>query len=199
MDFMVNRELLVIKVLIIGLLLAGCGFTEKRPSLKSYCADSLRLQNKNGVLFSGAEPFTGKLYALTHSGDSIFSKEYIMGQEDGIQKLWYPNAALQEIRFYTAGKKTGKHTGYWPDGRKRFQYTYSRDIYEGTQYEWFSNGRLCSKKNYHEGYENSLQQSWTPDGAIKSNYEARNGRNYGNIGKKSCYSVWTDSAFVNVH
>jgi len=194
---MVSRALLAINIGLLTVLASSCNFAPPRPKLALFNANSLNLADNNGVLFSGKEPFTGKLYAINHKKDSLFSKEYINGKEDGLQKLWFPNGQLQEIRFFTEGKKTGTHTGYWPNGQKRFQYTYAGDIYEGTQYEWFSNGKMYSKKNYHLGYEDGMQQSWTESGEIKSNYEARNGRNYGNIGKKNCYSIWKDTSFVN--
>lgn len=197
MDFMALRARLAINLAVLILLMVSCDERACIIKLKSYSMDKVHLKNLNGVWYNGQTPFSGIVYALTAQGDSIFSRSYVEGMEDGMHKGWYPNGNVQELRFYTSGKKTGINKGYWPDGRKRYLYQFDNDLYEGTQYEWYSNGKLYSKKNYHLGYERGLQQSWNPDGTVKSNYEARNGRNYGNIGKKNCYSAWKDSVYVS--
>jgi antitoxin component YwqK of YwqJK toxin-antitoxin module len=193
--FMELRVLSAINWIAILLVTASCS-SKTAVELASFEVNQLDLKNINGVWHNGNTPFTGRVYALTPQGDSIFSRSYIEGLEDGLHKQWYPEGGLAEIRLYAGGKKTGINKGYWPDGHMRYIYKFKDDLYEGTQYEWYSNGKLYAKKNYHLGYEFGLQQSWNPDGSVKSNYEARNGRNYGNIGKKNCYSVWKDSAFV---
>lgn len=193
------RVRLVINILTIVLFLISCSQQHVPAEFRSYSIDSVKLKNVSGVLFNGKSAFTGIVYALSESGDSIFSRCYSNGLEEGVHKLWYPNGRLQEIRQYKQGKKTGASIGFWPDGNKRYRYYFRNDLYEGIQYEWYGNKQLYSKKKYIAGYESGVQQSWNPDGSIKSNYEARNGRNYGNIGKKNCYSVWKDTAFVSVH
>ncbi|MBC8051630.1 MAG: membrane-binding protein [Sphingobacteriaceae bacterium] len=199
MVFTAARALLVIKGVIALLFLVSCKQSHNKRELIGYNVDSIDLKNVNGVFHNGEEPLTGLLYALHPKGDSVFSRSYVNGLEDGLHKQWYSNSTLQEKRHYLLGKKEGLSLGYWPDGTRRYLYQFIADLHEGIQYEWYSNGKLCSKKNYRGGYESGLQQSWNPDGSIKSNYEARNGRNYGNIGKKNCYSVWEDSAFVVAH
>jgi antitoxin component YwqK of YwqJK toxin-antitoxin module len=190
------RARLVTKLLI-GLLLGSC--TRQATLIKAYSVDAIRLTSKNGVLYNGTTEFTGKLYALYPNGDSLFSRTYINGVEDGVHTIWYPDAHIQQIRRFKEGKKNGHSIAYWPAGKKRYEYYFRDDLYEGIQYEWYSNGKPYLKKTYKDGYEDGLQQSWKPDGSALSNYEARNGRNYGNIGKKNCYSVWQDSAFVSIH
>ncbi|MBC7914963.1 MAG: hypothetical protein H7Y07_12665 [Pyrinomonadaceae bacterium] len=199
MAFTEPRVLLVINLLLATLFIGSCVQKPEKPHLRSYNIDSLELKNVNGAFYVGSDRFSGLLYALNPEGDSVFSRCYIGGLEDGIQKKWYSNGMLEEIRQYTMGKKTGINKGFWPNGSKRYIYHFINDLNEGVQYEWYSNDTLYSKKNYSAGYESGLQQSWNLDGAVKSNYEARNGRNYGYIGKKNCNSVWKDATFVSMH
>ena len=145
------------------------------------------IKNENGVIICDGKPFTGRLYALNNT-DTVFIREYSEGLEDGLHKLWYANKRIAEIRYYREGKKTGLHTGFWENGQKKYEYNFANDLYEDKQYEWYPTGQAFSKKTYKQGHENGLQQVWTPDGKIRSNYEAKNGRNYGNIGKKNCLS-----------
>lgn len=183
MDFMEHRVQFLISL--IGLTFSCCGETA-RPKVEFNIA-GLAVKNENGVIFFQDKPFTGKLYALSNQ-DTVFIREYTLGLEDGLHKLWFNQKQVSEIRYYQAGKKTGLHTGYWENGQKKYEYSFVNDLYAGTQYEWYPTGQVFSKKAYKEGHENGLQQVWTPDGKLKSNYEARNGRNYGNIGKKNCLS-----------
>ncbi|MDF3077024.1 MAG: variant repeat-containing protein [Sphingobacteriaceae bacterium] len=196
MAFTARRALSAIKLLVLAAAgLASCGNVRQDTSLKAINVDSLELRTENGLMYSGTKAFSGRVYALTSAGDTIFSKSYRDGAEDGQQKLWFSNKQLQEKRWYKDGKKDGVSYGYWPNGSRRYKYHLAKDVYEGVQYEWYPNGRLFSKKIYKSGQESGLQQTWEENGKIKSNYEARNGRNYGNIGKKNCYSVFRDAAF----
>ncbi|MES3018619.1 MAG: hypothetical protein V4721_12600 [Bacteroidota bacterium] len=183
MDFTAHRVLLLISLLSI---LSGCSRYVPEPK-KAFNIAELAVRKENGVIILDGEPFSGRLYALSNR-DTIFIREYSEGLEDGLHKLWFPNKQIAEIRYYRKGKKTGLHTGFWDNGQKKYQYTFSEDLYEDMQYEWYSTGQAFSKKEYKQGHENGLQQVWSLDGKIKSNYEAKNGRNYGNIGKKNCLS-----------
>jgi len=167
---------------------SGCSslHTEEPPAALFYCADSVSVTNNNGIVLCDGEPLNGILYHLSASGDTLFRLGFRDGKEDGEHVLYYGNGQVKEIRVYETGKKVLIHTGYWPDGKQRFQYTFDNDLYEGIQFEWYESGKLLSRKNYANGHENGLQQVWDKDGRLIANYEARNGRNYGNIGTKHC-------------
>ena len=196
MAFTARRALSAISIC---LLLLGIACASKDEEPESFDIISINLKMVNGIVYNGSRLFTGRVYALTRTGDSIVNKAYKNGLEHGMQKTWYPNKKLQEVRWYKEGKKTGINLGYWPDGRLKYKYQFVSDLYGGIQYEWHSNGELYSKKTYAAGYESGLQQSWHIDGTIRSNFEARNRRNYGNIGRKNCFSVFADSAFHNLN
>ena len=180
---MVRRGLLLINL--IGILLISCAH-ETVPK-KEFNIATIRITNTNGIISSAGKPFTGRLYALENA-DTVFIKEYLLGTEDGLHKIWYPNCQVAEIRYYQAGRKTGLHTGFWPNGQKKYEYRFIDDLYEKTQLEWYPSGKTFSRKAYKDGHENGIQQTWSEDGKLRTNYEAKNGRNYGNIGKKNCIS-----------
>ena len=186
MAFSEHRAQLLTSLITLFVFVTGC--FQGTGVRREFNIDNILIKNENGTLFTNSKPFTGRLYALSNGGDTIYTRDYLNGLEDGMHKLWYSNRTICEVRYYSSGKKTGRHTGYWENGRKKFQYTFQNDLYEGTQYEWYINGKLFSKKNYTNGHEMGLQQTWNPNGKTRSNYEARNGRNYGNIGKKNCFS-----------
>lgn len=157
--------------------------------LKYYDAAVTQTEMKNGLLFYNGQPFSGILYRL-QGKDTLFRAAYLHGLEDGLHKFWYDDGRLKELHFYTAGKKTGTHTGYWPGGQKMYERSYKDDMYDGVERYWFENGQLCQLFHYKDGHEDGMQQVWTEDGAVLANYEARNGRNYGNIGDKHCATRW---------
>jgi antitoxin component YwqK of YwqJK toxin-antitoxin module len=69
-------------------------------------------------------------------------------------------------------------------------------MFEGLQQQWFSNGKIYAKANFKNAREEGLQQVWDRAGKLLINYVASNGRNYGNIGKKNCRSVWKNDSFT---
>ncbi|GAB3911694.1 hypothetical protein GCM10028803_53750 [Larkinella knui] len=174
--------------------MALCSCTPDRPVLN---LDSEAIVLKNGIYYRDKIPFTGRLYKLNTRLDTVFLGDYRNGQEHGIQKKWYAKGRLQEVRLFNQGEKEGRHIGYWDNGNKRFDYLFEQDLFSGIQKEWHANGQLFKQIHFLAGYEQGLQRVWDTDGTLIANYEARNGRNYGNIGRKNCKSSWqNDSARV---
>ena len=156
--------------------------------------DTATVSAKNGRYYLNEKPFTGQLYQLNEWGDTVFLGLYRNGKEHGIQKTWYAKGRLREVRLFNKGEKEGRHTGYWENGNKRFDYLFEQDLWSGVQHEWHANGRLFKQSQYRAGYEQGLQRIWDTDGTLLANYEARKGRNYGNIGRKNCQSVWQNDS-----
>lgn len=161
----------------------------------AYRADSGDVRLIQDRWYVQNELLTGTVYQLSPEGDTLFVQSVKQGNLDGTAKQWYPRSStgtiqLQEIRFYVQGKREGTHNGYWQNGNKKFEFTYINDVYQGTQKEWYASGIPYRIATYHEGHEHGLQQAFNDDGQLSVNYDARNGRNYGNIGKKRCKTVW---------
>lgn len=194
MDFMAHRELLPNKhtIAIAWLLLCSC-----TAKTKHYNAATTPLQTNNGIVYLNQKPLTGHVYLLnTHQKDTLFSKNYRQGKQNGLNETWYSNGQLNEIRYFDKGRKTGEHQGFWGNGNKRFLFHFKNDVYEGTQSKWFENGQLYQLKNYKNGQEEGEQKEWNNTGKLVINYETHNGRQYGNIGKKNCASIWRQDVYI---
>ena len=121
--------------------------------------------------------------------DTLFfqdKKFSVNGLEQGVFKKWYPNKKLAESRSFEAGKKEGKHIGFWEDGKPRFEFYFSKGEHDGIANEWYSNGQAYKAFHYTMGYENGSQKIWWENGVIRANYVVKQGRRYGLIGLKLC-------------
>jgi antitoxin component YwqK of YwqJK toxin-antitoxin module len=193
---MIRKNIITtLRINIIVALLCCAGVESCSHKPQYYRTDDSTIRLVNDMWYQGNEPLTGMVYQCSPKGDTLFLQEVRAGKPDGTTTLWYPRTAtgtqqVQEIRLYAQGKREGVHTGYWQNGNKKFEYTYTNDLHHGIQKEWYANGSPYRVATYHEGYEHGLQQAFTDDGLLSVNYDARNGRNYGNIGKKRCRTVW---------
>lgn len=166
----------------------ACNKNKPVNNYSYYSADTTKIEADNGIAFVHGKAFTGILYSVNISLDTVFSVCYQNGLKEGRYVLYYSNGNLREERYFSAGKKFGTALGYWPAGQIKFTYHYSNDLFDGVQEEWFQNGKCYSRKKFQNGYENGMQKCWDSTGFLLGNYEARNGRNYGIIGVKHCKS-----------
>ncbi len=168
-----------------------CIACNEKKQINNYsyiCYDTAKIETSNGVVIRNGTPFSGILFKLNNGFDTVFSLCYQNGLKESRSVLYHSTGSLSEERYYSTGKKIGTAIGYWPSGTLKFTYHYKNDLYDGVQEEWFQNGKCYSRKNFNNGYENGMQQCWDSTGLLLANYEARNGRNYGIIGKKHCKS-----------
>lgn len=101
----------------------------------------------------------------------------------------YPSGKIRWKREYRHGLKDGLHLGWWENGRKMFEYHFRKDVYHGAFREWYADGRPAKEMHYERGAEAGLQRAWRANGTLYANYEARDGRLYGVINARLCYSV----------
>ena len=174
----------------------SCSGKNHIPALPAFNADSIVLTEKDNFIYNAGHFFTGRIYKLSPGNDTLFVQDILQGLKNGYSKFFYETGMPAEIRYFAAGKKEDAAEAWWPNGQKRFEYHYKNDLYEGLQQEWFANGQLYSSKNFLHGYEHGMQQNWDSTGGILANYEARNGRNYGNIGQKHCKSIFIKDSFT---
>ena len=141
------------------------------------------------VSFSTVRP-TIALVALgvslaTHASDLELS----------VTRRYYADGQLAEERGYVAGKESGLHRGWWPNGSPRFVYAYAGGALEGESREWFPSGALWRDQHYARGHESGLQRLYWEDGRVRASYEVIEGRRYGLMGAKGCVTK-ADSAEV---
>jgi antitoxin component YwqK of YwqJK toxin-antitoxin module len=153
-----------------------------------------QLEQRGTTLYYQQEPFTGIIFSVTHNSDTLTKEIFLNGKENGVSKVWDSQGNKLEERMYADGKRVGIHKGWHPNGKLKFQYAYKNDFMDGLAAEWFADGKKYREMNYIKGHEEGMQRMWAEDGTIRANYEARNGRNYGLTGIKSCKNIWPDVA-----
>jgi antitoxin component YwqK of YwqJK toxin-antitoxin module len=112
-----------------------------------------------------------------------------------VTRSWYPNGQIAQERSYLAGRETGLHRGWWPNGMPKFVYAYAGGLLQGESREWFQSGALWRDQHYEAGHESGLQRLYWEDGRVRASYEVHDGRRYGLMGAKGC-ATRTDSAEV---
>jgi antitoxin component YwqK of YwqJK toxin-antitoxin module len=178
-------------MVLLAAVLGGMGCANGRhdarivPHRYASLADAAFAHHQDTVYY-GANPYSGYAYRLSPTGDTLQLSGYVAGLEEGPQIKRYPGGALQEVRQYSAGRKNGLHTGYWDNGRKKFEFTIVDDYNEGNFKEWSPNGVLIKDFNYVHGMEAGSEKLWWNDGTIRANYVVKDGRKYGLIGLKLC-------------
>jgi antitoxin component YwqK of YwqJK toxin-antitoxin module len=152
-------------------------YLNRKEQFLSFHQDTLYYQDKK---------YSGYIYDRFENGDSAFVGSYLNGMEEGVFKKWYRNNQLGEYRTYHAGKKVGKHVGFWEDGRHKFEFNFIAGELHGESNEWYPNGQAYKAFHYKMGYENGSQKMWWENGIIRANYVVKQGRRYGLIGLKLC-------------
>ena len=149
-----------------------------------------------GTLYLDGIGFTGLLFEDFTSGSSRKEISYQNGLRHGDSLRWNIDGSLSSRTVFVAGRREGEVVGWWPNGQLQFLRTYRSDLLEGESLEWNENGQLRYRQNFIAGRENGLQQGWHEDGESSFNYVYRDGRRYGVLGSKPCFSVTTDAKGV---
>lgn len=147
------------------------------------------LEKAGGILFYKNQPFSGIRVEKYPNGQTKSGVEYFAGKQSGLALGWYSDGTKQFERKYKGGEKDGLHCGWWPNGQMKFKYTFDQGIYIGELKEWYSNGQLYRQMHYDKSGQEMDLKMWMENGKIQANYVVKNGRRFGLIGKKSCYSV----------
>jgi len=147
------------------------------------------LTERNGTLYRGAEPFSGSVVAFYANGKPESREDYVRGKQQGLSLLYYPSGILQWKRTFAHGVKEGLHEGWWENGRKKFEYSFREGLYQGDVKEWYANGVPALSMHYDKGVETGPQRAWRENGTLYANYEVRDGRQYGMLSERLCYSV----------
>ncbi len=138
---------------------------------------------------NGGQPYSGYVEQRSPSGRLIRLTTYVDGRRDGWSLAWHEDGTLRERRLYAQGRKHGEHNGFWSDGAKSFVRRFEDGDYHGTSTDWHSNGQVAREQNYVRGLESGRQRSWAAVGTPIANYVVRDGRRFGTIGSKPCFTV----------
>jgi antitoxin component YwqK of YwqJK toxin-antitoxin module len=186
---------------IVSLLIAACDSNMKQgldkpsqaqatskimiPDLVKNSTDKAFRLNQDTLFYDNLK-YSGLVYTLYNAKDTMLVASYLNGVEEGLQKKWYANQQIASERNYHAGKKIGKHIGYWENGQPQFEFYFEDGEHHGVAKEWYQNGQAYRTFHYEHGYEQGSQKMWWENGIIRANYVVKNGRRYGLIGLKLC-------------
>lgn len=183
---------------VIGIFLTGCENQIKKdssknseviiPSVEISRNDSL-ISMKNGIVYYGDKLFSGVLTEDYLNGKRKSRTEYYKGNKYGKEFKWYSSGKLYTERYYINGMKNGMHTGYWENGNKKFEYNFTDGSYDGSFKEWYEEGNIAVWLNYKNGIEDGSQKGWRDNGKLYINYVVKNGKAYGVVKSRLCYSV----------
>jgi hypothetical protein len=197
------KKLLIKQLFIISVFFSACNLNSKtsqnaKPALSILAAGKIGVPPifkpsadkgfalHQDTLFYNDIKYSGFVYTLYNAKDTMQIAGFLNGVEEGVQKKWYLNKQIASERFYRAGKKIGKHLGYWENGQPQFEFYFENGEYHGITKEWYQNGQAYRSFHYEHGYEQGSQKMWWENGIIRANYVVKNGRRYGLIGLKLC-------------
>ena len=85
---------------------------------------------------------------------------------------WYVDGKKWLEETYKDGKKSGKVTGYYPNGLKRMQEHWN-GTKDGQYFQWFGNGKEKIVGNYKDGKEAGKWFEYNKEGEIEriANYD----------------------------
>lgn len=147
-----------------------------------------KLSYDKSVLLYDRTPLTGSVFILDKS-DTVGIDIFENGLQQG-RSIRLLNHRVIEERWYQQGNRVGIHRGWYANGNLKFQYDYDNDMMHGEARDWYVNGKPYKLMHYEKGYEAGMQTMWKRDGKLAMNYFARDGRNYGLTGVKSCENLW---------
>jgi hypothetical protein len=197
------KKLLIAAYFIASLFFLACDFNSKTSQIKTPVSRDLAVGKitipsifkpsadkgfnlHQDTLFCNDIKYSGFVFTLYNAKDTMQLAGFLNGLEEGVQKKWYPNQQIASVRMYHAGKKIGKHLGFWENGQPQFEFYFEDGEHHGVANEWYQNGQPYRTFHYEHGYEAGSQKMWWENGIIRANYVIKNGRRYGLIGLKIC-------------
>jgi antitoxin component YwqK of YwqJK toxin-antitoxin module len=173
------------------LFFSACG---DQIELQSFNADSLHLENRNGIVYNEGKLFSGNVIELDDANDTVAISGFYKGREHGQWKRFYPGGTLEEVRYFNKGVKTKALTHWWQNGQLQLICSFKNGEYDGILKEWNEKGQLTKEMHYKNGYEDGSQKMYYDNGKIRSNYVVKDGQRIGLLGTKNCVNV-SDSVF----
>ena len=152
-----------------------------------------RLQHQNGTLLLNGDVFSGELVSYHVNAVVQSVTDYQNGKRDGRHLSWYDDDQAKSEAFFSAGRRHGETRGWWSNGQLQSQRVFKDGLLEGETLEWSESGQLKYRQHYIAGREQGLQSGWHEDGEPAFSYVFRDGRRYGVIASKPCFTVNPDA------
>lgn len=144
----------------------------------------------NGIFLFNNKRYSGIIKEYYPNGLVKNLRAIFHGELHGTFKSFYENGAKHEVRSYKNNLATGRHRGYWPDGKTlQFDYNYYEEKREGQQRKWYKSGKPYIFSNYTNDHEDGLQRAWRENGKLYINYVAKDWHTYGLQQTALCYTL----------
>lgn len=157
------------------------------PSHSIETTDSL-LHFNNGFWYYKNELYSGNIIDRFGSKNIHQNTSYYKGKEECVQLTYFDENKLSEKRFYHRGEKDSTHSGWWPNGNKRFEYHFKDGVYQGDFKEWYEDGKPLKFIHYTNGVDDN-GKGWRQNGKLYMNFVMKNGRRYGLNNSNLCYTL----------
>lgn len=101
-------------------------------------------------------------------GTGAISRRYeeINGKKEGKMTDYYADGRLKGERWFQNNIQVGRTVIYYPEGPVREVQYYQNGKKEGGDTLFYPNGRLEFVVNYHEEKKDGYMRKWTPEGAL---------------------------------
>ncbi len=95
---------------------------------------------------------------------------------DGHVETEHPNGVSSYVGTFKEGRAQGKHYGYHPNGKQRFERNYNaKGILSGRAVDWHSNGKPREGSRYVRGALHGERVWYSPDGTVKARAHYKHG------------------------
>lgn len=134
---------------------------ESNPFLFSYtCEDFFRVFHfKEGdlnIVYKNHIPFTGTMKINYHNGSVLSTIDWLNGQREGEELLYFRNQNKAQRAFYKHGELTGQFIQYFENGHIQLIVEYDKGQVNGTYSLYYKNGRLQEQGRKKEGKKRFL-------------------------------------------
>jgi len=157
------------------------------PSVTVNISDS-QLHYNNGLCFYRQQLYSGIIEDEYSNEKRHHERSFYKGKEEGWTLFFYEDGTLAEKRYYHLGEKDSVHTGWWQNGKPRFEYHFKQGLYNGNYKEWYSSGQGYKHILYING-KDEWGKGWRESGKMFMNYTMKDGRRYGIVNSNLCYTI----------
>src|SRR5262245_20035953 len=111
------------------------------------------------------------------NGQEAKTENFVDGKLDGQWKQFNAQVVLQDEVSYKAGKRDGRITKYYDDGKQpKEQQEYREGKLNGTCILWYPSGQKKLETHYADGVESGVRQAWWDSGKLAVEEALSNGQ-----------------------
>ncbi len=94
--------------------------------------------------------------------------QYKDGRKEGKWTWWYRNGKRRSVGAYEGDQRTGAWTIWYDNGQKNEAGRFAKDVPEGQWSTWHDNGKLASKGKWAAGKRTGAWTFWDVEGKVEA-------------------------------